>query len=205
MNKIPLIDLFKWYRDQPHQKEAIAQLERAINQAAPTLLDRSAAWYKVWQGGQQLAKGIPGASPQVKAFLDMISVPEGTSGVNGYRTMFTGKLFESFEDHPRRLQRSGKLASDAAGKYQFLSTTWDMVAQDLGLSDFSPPNQDLAAIELMRRRGALPFVEEGNVRSACNLCSWEWASLPPGRYGQPSVSFEEAERLFQQFGGRLKR
>ncbi len=39
--------------------------------------------------------------------------------------MFTGTKFTGFEDHPRKLNTSGALTSDAAGAYQFLSTTWD--------------------------------------------------------------------------------
>jgi hypothetical protein len=29
--------------------------------------------------------------------------------------------------------------------------------------------------------------------------SWEWASLPPGRHGQPSKSMNEALRLFDEY------
>jgi muramidase (phage lysozyme) len=153
-----------------------------------------------------------GISSQVKAFLDMISVHEaGTSGPNGYRVCFTGVLCVSptFSDHPRHLHTGGGLTSDAAGRYQFLSTTWDSVANSLGLTDFSPGNQDLAAVELIRWRRVLKFVEAGDVRTACEGVggttgvAYEWASLPPGRYGQPVISFNEAEKLFVSFGGVL--
>jgi muramidase (phage lysozyme) len=151
-------------------------------------------------------------SSQMKAFLDMISVPEGTSGPNGYRTCFTGALCvpADFHDHPRKMFHSGGLSSDAAGRYQFLSTTWDSVAKALGLEDFSPANQDLAAVELIKRRGAAGYVEAGDVVMACKGTgghtgvAWEWASLPPGRYGQPSIDFPRAEELFVKFGGKLK-
>ena len=94
----------------------------------------------------------PGISSQVKAFLDMISVPEGTSGPNGYRVCFTGVLCvpADFSHHPRIRHRGGGLVSDAAGRYQFLASTWDGVASKLGLRDFSPENQDRAAVELIR-------------------------------------------------------
>jgi muramidase (phage lysozyme) len=154
----------------------------------------------------------PGISSQVKAFLDMISVHEaGTSGPQGYRVCFTGVFCvpTDFRDHPRILHRGGGLTSDAAGRYQFLSTTWDSVAKALGLADFSPANQDLAAVELIRMRRVLSFVEAGNVRKACTGIggttgvAFEWASLPPGRFGQPVISFDEAEQLFESFGGKL--
>ena len=114
----------------------------------------------------------------------MIRVPEGTSSTDGYRIMFTGKKFSSFADHPRQIQCAGELYSDAAGAYQFLSTTWDSVAHDLGLTDFSPENQDKGAIELIKRRYAYQDILDGNLHTALDKCSWEWASLPPGRYGQ---------------------
>ncbi|MDP9105771.1 MAG: glycoside hydrolase family 104 protein [Candidatus Eremiobacteraeota bacterium] len=150
-------------------------------------------------------------SQQVRAFLDMISVPEGTHGPNGYRTCFTGALCvpADFHDHPRKVFCSGHLCSDAAGRYQFLSSTWDSVARALNLKDFSPENQDRAAVELIRRRAALAAVERGDVRAACNGSggatgvAYEWASLPPGRYGQPSITFQQAEELFVRFGGTL--
>jgi muramidase (phage lysozyme) len=148
--------------------------------------------------------GKASITKQQKAFLDMISVHEGTSGPDGYRVMFTGKLFDNgFVDHPRQLQYANGISSDAAGRYQFLSTTWDACKQALGLPDFSPDSQDRAAIYLIRQRGALEYVNAGDVVGACNLVSYEWASLPPGRYGQPAITFEQAEELFQEKGGVL--
>lgn len=113
--------------------------------------------------------------------------------------MFTGKRFSIFADHPRELQCAGELCSDAAGAYQFLSTTWD----SLNLPDFFPENQDKGAIELIKRRGAYQNILDGNLRTALDKCSWVWASLPPGRYGQPSISYAECEDLFIEFGGKL--
>ncbi|MFN3361422.1 MAG: peptidoglycan-binding protein [Pseudanabaenaceae cyanobacterium] len=142
--------------------------------------------------------------PQISAFLKMIRVPEGTASPDGYRTMFTGKLFNDFSDHPRELQCSNGLCSDAAGAYQFLSTTWDDVAKDLKLPDFSPQSQDLGAIELIRRRGAYENIIDGRIVLALEKTSWEWASLPPGRYGQPSISFKRATELFVEYGGIVR-
>lgn len=157
----------------------------------------------VFVDGQPLMGQDSDIGPQRKAFLDMISVPEGTDGPDGYRTMFTGKLFSDFSDHPRKLQGPPNLRSDAAGRYQFLSTTWDECARALDLHDFSPPNQDRAAIFLIKRAGALGHVDAGRVHQACDICSFIWASLPPGQFGQPSITFSKAEELFQRFGGVL--
>lgn len=137
-----------------------------------------------------------------RAWLDLIAWCEGTDGPNGYRMMFTGKLFSSFADHPRQIQRSGSLASDAAGRYQFLSTTWDECRAALQLPDFSPASQDQAALYLIDRRGALKAIDEVAIAPALDALSWEWASLPDskgnGRYGQPCKSVAQINQKLRQ-------
>ncbi|MGL4503878.1 MAG: hypothetical protein ACRC78_02625 [Planktothrix sp.] len=150
---------------------------------------------------KQFAKQPNKIDPNITAFLKMIRVHEGTKDDDGYRRMFGGNLFSDYSDHPRKLQTGSGITSDAAGAYQFLSTTWDSVAEALGLTDFSPANQDRGAIELIRRRGAYEDVIEGRINEALEKCSWEWASMPPGRYGQPSCSYEEAIDLYLSYGG----
>lgn len=151
-----------------------------------------------------------GISPQLRAFLDVIAWTEGTDrsigdgARTGYDIIFTFARFTDFTDHPRQLKRSGGLVSDAAGRYQFLSTTWD----GLRLGDFSPKNQDLGAVKLIQRRGALKLVEAGKIRAALDSLSFEWASLPDstgrGRYGdQPFFPVSRVENLFIQAGGDL--
>lgn len=149
------------------------------------------------------------ASSQVMAMLDTIARTEGTDrsigdGLRtGYDIIFTFDRFSDFSDHPRRLRCSGGLCSDAAGRYQFLSTTWD----GLGLPNFEPAQQDLGAVELIRRRRALKLVEAGRVTDALQSLSFEWASLPfrgcEGRYGQPAFCLDEVRRFFTQAGGVL--
>lgn len=197
---INLLNVVKYYKGFPHQIKAIQLLHNKIAKFHPYLLDESAEWVREWRNDN--------IHPNLKAFLLAIRVHEGTSKENGYNIMFTGKLFGSFQDHPRQLQCSGELCSDAAGAYQFLSTTWDMVAKQLNLKDFSPANQDLAAIQLIKNRGAYQFVIDGDLANACDRCSWEWASMPDrfgnGRYGQPNCSFEEFRELFIKYGGKPK-
>ncbi|MEG4572256.1 glycoside hydrolase family 104 protein [Microcoleus sp. N3A4] len=118
---------------------------------------------------------------RVKAFLDTIAAAEGTATPEGYRTQYTGTKFASFQDHPREMRcgrRYGKkLCSDAAGRYQFLSTTWDRFAQKFGVRDFSPENQDLMAIELIREKGALEDIEAGRLESAVRKLAYIWPSF----------------------------
>lgn len=125
-----------------------------------------------------------------KALLDTIAFAEGTRGrgQDGYNVQFTYVYFNDCTRHPRVIQSSGGLRSDASGRYQFLSTTWDT----LGYSAFYPDNQERGAMKLVARRGFT--VPESRAMTATELAnlmdriSYEWASLPPGRYGQPNYS-----------------
>ncbi|MYM39662.1 glycoside hydrolase family 24 protein [Duganella qianjiadongensis] len=141
--------------------------------------------------------------PQVQAFLALIRVGEGTTGPNGYRTMFGGGLFVSYTDHPRQLNRRNGITSSAAGAYQFLSGTWDEMRNKYDLSNFGPECQDIAAVGLIKRRGALADVLAGRFRSAIDKCNKEWASLPGSPYGQPTLTYARAESVLVSAGAQI--
>lgn len=140
------------------------------------------------------------------AFLCMLRHGEGTAFMDGYRIMFGGDKFNAFDDHPRvKVTRrvGGKdLTSTAAGAYQFLERTWDECQAALGLPDFSPASQDLAARFLIYRRGALYDIYAGRFKTAVTKCNREWASLPGSPYGQPTVTMDEALKLYLEYGGK---
>ena len=119
----------------------------------------------------------PGSN-NVKAFLKMIRYAEGTDGQDGYRTMFTHRLFTNYDRHPNITNRGNGISSTAAGAYQFLYSTWMECKTILGLPDFGPGSQDKAAVYLIKRRGALADVEAGRFTQAVQKCCKEWASLP---------------------------
>jgi lysozyme len=137
----------------------------------------------------------------------MIRKCEGTSGADGYKTMFTGKKFDSFDDHPRKAITAGVngkgLTSTAAGAYQFLTTTWDECKKQLGLTDFSPANQDKACILLLKRRKALDDIKAGNFTAAIKKCNLEWASLPGSPYNQHPKDLNVALGYIKQGGGTI--
>jgi muramidase (phage lysozyme) len=116
------------------------------------------------------------ALPQVIAFLDTIAWAEG----GAYNRLYGGGTFSSFAWHPSVAITAGSYTSTAAGRYQFLKDTWNGIANGMGLPDFTPHNQDLAAIELIRQRGALGYVQNGDLVGALqqlgNGCAW--AALP---------------------------
>lgn len=128
-------------------------------------------------------------SSNQKALLDTIAGTESP----GYNVMYGGKRFDSYADHPRVAvpigsgPNTGKTSS-AAGRYQFLGSTWDAQAKKLGLKDFSPENQDVAAWDLAATTYAQKTGRDlnadlndpnarGNIGQAL---SGVWTSLPGG-------------------------
>lgn len=124
----------------------------------------------------------------------MIAEAEGTrdrGGADGYNVLFSHRTISDCTNHPRRTICAGRYCSTAAGRYQFLTNTW----KSLRLPTFKPENQERGAVMLIkRRRATLPTdraMSAVEFRNVLDRVSYEWASLPPGRYGQPmkSVSF----------------
>lgn len=140
-------------------------------------------------------------SPNVRAFLRLIREGESSQTDDAYRMIVGGGLFDDFADHPRKYVNLPSLGvtSSAAGAYQFLARTWDECRNMLGLEDFSPANQDLAAVFLIRRRGALQVLLDGDIEEAIKRCAKEWASLPGSPYGQPTLTLDRALAVYRRF------
>lgn len=131
----------------------------------------------------------PQANPEanVKKFLDFLGRAEGAD----YNTIVGGSKFSDFRAHPRVVGlRTAEGPSTAAGKYQIVGTTYDAVAPKLGIRDFSPDSQDKIAVELIRQKGALEDVRNGNFDAAIGKLGGTWASLPSSPYSQPKRSAE---------------
>ncbi|MGD9643724.1 MAG: glycoside hydrolase family 104 protein [Elusimicrobiales bacterium] len=144
---------------------------------------------------------LPGT---VRAFLDTIAYAEGTKW--RYNYIFTFATFESYASHPDRRICAGRLCSTAAGRYQFLTSTWKGLASSLRLEDFSPPSQDKACLEIIRRAGAYGLVLNSgkyeNFAAAMKKLNRTWASLPGSPYGQPTHTTSE---LWKVYNGALSR
>lgn len=119
-------------------KEAVT-LKQADNAAAGYFTGGKPAASTAAEGGVDIPQ-------EGAAFLNAMSSTEASA----YNIMYGGETFSSYADHPRVAHvitegpNKGQ-TSTAAGKYQFLATTWDRAAKALGLKDFSPKNQDRAA------------------------------------------------------------
>lgn len=152
----------------------------------------------------------------VLAFLRVIRHGESSQDEDAYRWLFGStrskpKTFDSFDDHPRvrtyevydgQFIKNGKLDfTTAAGAYQITESTWGGCSRALGLTDFSPESQDLAAVYLIDGRKALSDVLAGRVESAIDKLGQEWASLSSSMYGQPTVKLADALRVYSEYGG----
>jgi lysozyme len=145
---------------------------------------------------QVAARSLP---PQTRALLRTIRFAEGTAHKDGYRTMFTGAKFDDLSRHPRRINRSNGLASDAAGAYQFLSTTWDSV----GGGAMTPERQDMGALRLVKGRGVDPNLPKGFTVEVADLLAPEWASFPTKKtgtsyYGQGGKSYQQLKAYYDR-------
>lgn len=161
----------------------------------------------------QPATGVPYAlTPERRALLDTIRYAEGTwtgGADEGYRMIYGGTLVERLDQHPQITVRR-RYSSAAAGAYQFLPGTWNAVASQLGLTSFTAPNQDQAALHLVRRRGALDlFDRTGLTPSVLAKLAPEWASLPTkagfSYYGQPVKRHDELTAFFRNALARHQR
>lgn len=94
------------------------------------------------------------AMPEVQSFLNVMRSREGggrydavVRGLDGSQSRIA-----DFSRHPNLKIVTGYRAdgtpirSSAAGAYQFTKQTWDSNAKALGLTDFTPHSQDLAAV-----------------------------------------------------------
>lgn len=157
---------------------------------------------------------------EIQAALVMISKSEGTfNNVSGFEwgRIVNGKVLYSpfnpsligktnvvisdFSRHPRIdvEWRKGAKTSSAAGAFQVILPTWQGAAATMGITDFSPLSQQLVAVELLRQRGAIPYLLNNDLPGALKNTSLskEWASFAGAGYGQGEHSVAKLNNWFQ--------
>ena len=152
----------------------------------------------------QPVQGVQGMSDGWQRMSRVIKTGEGTLGDRGYTTQFTGKQFSDLSRHPAQINRSGNLASDAAGAYQFLSTTYNPAAKALGITDFSRSSQEKVGKYLAQQRGMntdTVFTDKNSFLKELDKIAPEWASMPTiatgtSYYGQGGLSPDEAWKIY---------
>lgn len=149
------------------------------------------------------ARAVGVVSDKRKALLDTIAYAEGTRGrgQDGYNILYSYQTIDDCNRHPNRVICSGSYCSSAAGRYQFLNTTWN----GLGLPNFRPENQTRGAMTLISwRKATIPAdraMSATEFANVMNKISYEWASLPPGRYGQPIRSMSALRSTYCSIAG----
>jgi muramidase (phage lysozyme) len=183
-----------------------------------TLIDNTMTLYNI---AAAAPAGVPAdkAARNLNAFLGMLRQSEGTEFLpDPYRVVYGyGVTLKSLADHPTVTgewrgvplpdgvcEAAGfdpGCKSTAAGAYQIIGPTWRRLRAALSLPDFGRASQDAAAVELIRRRGALTDAQAGRLADAVRKCSAEWASLPGNyaRQGQRSADYL-ADAFFTQGG-----
>lgn len=172
-----------------------ARSRAASSGAGPGLLEQFLAW-------------LSGMSPNVVAFLTMLSIAEGTEQ-HGYYTLFGGEPFLELDTHPavrtygEWLEPGKQNFTTAAGRYQETLTTWRRLSAKLGTTDFSPATQDAHALELIREAGALEDVEAGRFDEAVRKLGGIWASLPSSSANQGHRTLAFVQDAYQDAGGAI--
>lgn len=128
-------------------------------------------------------------SPVARALLETIAGPESKGD---YNVIYGGSQFDDYSDHPRQpvMITSGPNKgqySSAAGKYQFLGSTWDDIAERYDIPDFSPASQDQAAWALATEeykrdtgRDLEADLAAGDLSRVAPSLRNQWTSLPGG-------------------------
>jgi len=143
-----------------------------------------------------------------QALHDSIAFAEGTRAHSndGYDVMFSFRLANSCQQHPNQCIKYGSTCSTAAGRYQFLNRTWRSIAATRNYGTFEPENQERGAAYLISttRRVSVPqtrAMTASEFSNAMSKLSYEWASLPPGRYGQPVKTASQMRSTYCTIAG----
>ncbi len=143
-----------------------------------------------------------------QALHDSVAFAEGTRNhsSDGYNVMFSFRLMNGCSSHPNQCISYGGTCSTAAGRYQFLNGTWNSVKRARNLGSFEPENQERGAAYLISttRRVSVPQTRPmtaSEFSNAMSKLSYEWASLPPGRYGQPSKTASQMRSTYCSIAG----
>lgn len=171
---------------------------------------------KIWGLDPGTTEAIAQQPPDVqRAFLSTIAGTESP----GYDVLYGGGKFRDYSRHPNAKIpiMSGPNKGDyssAAGRYQFLGSTWEDLAKRHGYKDFSPANQDAGAWALANEQykaatggsleEALQSGDPGRINAAASVLAKTWTSLPGGieqAKGYGTGTFADAFRKNLGVGG----
>lgn len=180
------------------------------------------AWVPTTESADWVESPLPlvmiGGDPHIRALMRTISASESNMD-RPYRLLYGGQLFSDVSRHPDRCVpiETGPNLGDcttAAGRYQFLTTTWEEMAAAyhprpprlfglLGTYDFSPRYQDEVVYRWLSDADAwgtdlAQLLRQGQIDRVLERLSGTWTSLG---YGIETNSM--SSRLTQIYGEML--
>lgn len=179
----------------------------------PDLPKVQALWRK-WQPGEIAPLVMTGGDPHVRALMRTISVSEANDP-SPYTLLYGGDHFQDFHQHPNRCLEivagpNVGQCTTAAGRYQFLSTTWEEMAQRYHPDpprwfwtdySFAPEFQDQVVYSWLTDSEAwdadIPaLLQAGEIQRVLELLSATWTSLGYGI--EDNVMTPSLERTYWQ-------
>lgn len=152
----------------------------------------------------QVVRGYCGVAtegtPEQRALLDTIAWAEGAN----YNTLYGGRTFNNYTDHPRKKISKWGFTSSAAGRYQFLEDTYDgLRKRGYFSSGFTPEEQDKAALKLVKDEGVTQQILEDSLKKRtfkpiAKRINNIWASIPGNGYGQGTRSLLSLRNKFAE-------
>lgn len=134
-----------------------------------------------------------------------------------YHKLVGGKKMQDFAVHPHEKgfkiylkTKAGTVPTTASGKYQINKATWIDAQKALGITDFSPHNQDLAFAYLLsithrkgEKRTMLDALNAGNVEEAIRIAgdSHRFASMPT--HGQSHINMNTALAAYNNAANKI--
>jgi muramidase (phage lysozyme) len=116
----------------------------------------------------------------LRAFLAMLRKFESN---NRYDAYVYGGSFSDMSDHPiatgekEYVYRKDGRPTSAAGAYQFVYSTWQDMGGAAKYGDFSISAQDKLAVDYIKARGALEYINAGLFWDAKEVLAPVWESL----------------------------
>lgn len=151
-------------------------------------------------------KALLDNNPRYKTYLDTISKAEGTWGNDAYSTTFGGGK----SDWKKGKDKTVRNNSSAHGKYQFMNDTWfgkdkkgkhiPGLQEQLGLSSFSPEEQDVAALKLAENAGVLKHIDNDEWDKAIFAGGKVWMGMPINEKGDSADPKQKAKPLSTVLG-----
>jgi muramidase (phage lysozyme) len=147
------------------------------------------------------------AAENTQLFSDFIGMMEtGRAGPEAYRIGFGGGRIDDLSKHPNiskafKETTGNTNTTTAAGKHQYLNSTWQGLSAKTGTKDFSPEAQEANFRALLKEKGALASVEAGDFAGAVQKLGKTWASLPTSPHPQGKKTWAEASAVMAKLGG----